>query len=225
MPAQRTNTFRFESTSAFLTYPRCTLTKEQVLDALSAKLDIKFYRIARELHEDGTPHIHAVVKLNRQLRTRDQRYFDIDGFHPNIQTPRSLKNVCEYVSKDGDVLDTFPASSTKHSWADILPACTTRDEFLVHMRTHFPRDFIINLDRILNFADYHYKPVLPPYVNDYDFTAVPEPLLEWLSGNLIRPTPGTKPFFYFRPVMFSSRLALNSNPKYAACSAAPSHSS
>lgn len=190
MPAQRSNTFRFESTSAFLTYARCTLTKEQVLEKLQDKaITIKHYRIARELHADGTPHIHVVLKLTTQLRTRSQDFFDIDGFHPNIQKPRSLKNVCDYVSKDGDVINTFPDS--KPGWGDIIPTCGTREEFLRHMRDNFPRDYIINLDRILAFADYQYKPVIPPYVTQHVFNEVPNPLLEWVSGNLIKPAPGT----------------------------------
>lgn len=230
MPAQRTNTFRFESTSAFLTYPRCDLSKERVLELLQAKLSIKHYRIARELHADGTPHIHVVVKLNSQLRTRQQDFFDIEGFHPNIQKPRNLKNVCDYVSKDGDVINTFP--DNKPGWGDIIPSCGTREDFMRHMRDNFPRDYIINLDRILAFADWHYKPVIPPYVNDYVFSSVPDPLLEWVSGNLIKPTPGTitlrvQLYYAFSAFLCSS---LCSSPpsaisKYAACSAAPSHMS
>ena len=63
----------------FLTYPQCKLSKEQVLKLLEIKLTdyaIKEYVICEEKHETGDPHIHAFIKVDRQVKWMSDR-FDI----------------------------------------------------------------------------------------------------------------------------------------------------
>lgn len=70
----------------FLTYPKCPHDKLDMLSMFELKLpnNIEHYVIARELHEDGSPHIHAYLRLKKVLKIRDMNYFDIKGRHPNI---------------------------------------------------------------------------------------------------------------------------------------------
>ena len=63
--------YRLSCKHLLLTYPRLDETKEQVLGALMEKrLSIKDYIVARELHNDGTPHIHVYLKLNLRVNYR-----------------------------------------------------------------------------------------------------------------------------------------------------------
>ena len=97
--------FRIESKSWFLTYPKCPMTKEEVHALLLGKgRAIRGGVIARELHEDGTPHIHVYLLLAKAFSTRNSKCWDLAGYHGNYQKARSLDAVIKYISKDGDIL-------------------------------------------------------------------------------------------------------------------------
>ena len=58
---------RNRSKGWFLTYPQCSVAKEDLLAALQAKVDVVEYVVAAELHQDGNPHLHAFIALRGQL--------------------------------------------------------------------------------------------------------------------------------------------------------------
>lgn len=98
---------RLQGKKFLLTYPKCTLTKEEVRDFLLDQKGVDQFTIAKELHQNGDPHIHACVLLQSSPRTTDMRWFDIAGFHPNIKTlPKmsDFKAATKYVRKDGDFI-------------------------------------------------------------------------------------------------------------------------
>lgn len=98
--------FKFDSRSFFLTYAQSgELTVQQVLNHLGSVQVLQWCRVARELHEDGNPHIHAVGKWDRRVQTRNERFLDINGHHPNIQGVRSERAALQYVRKDGEFID------------------------------------------------------------------------------------------------------------------------
>lgn len=98
--------YRVQSKSWFLTYPQCSLTKEQVRDLILAKgKATKGMVIARELHEDGHPHIHAYVLLDKEFNCRNPRFWDLGEYHGNYQSAKSIGAVVTYIKKDGDILE------------------------------------------------------------------------------------------------------------------------
>ena len=73
---EKAKKFRIQSKSWFLTYPKLDKSKEEALALLKNKLAGKPYVgmvVCRELHEDGSPHIHAFVLLKdlQQLPERE----------------------------------------------------------------------------------------------------------------------------------------------------------
>lgn len=97
--------FRIQSKGWFLTYPKCSLTKEEVLQALKAKRPgLTQVIVSRELHEDGTPHLHCYLYYDKQVSISNERYFDLGSFHPNVQSAKSLRAVQAYIKKDGDFI-------------------------------------------------------------------------------------------------------------------------
>lgn len=95
----RQSSFTFAAKTIFLTYPQCTLSKEDLLTALHELFTITDYCICEETHADGAPHLHAFLKLASRIQRSDARFADIQGFHPNITAPRSIKAVIEYIKK------------------------------------------------------------------------------------------------------------------------------
>lgn len=77
-----------------MTYPHCDLTKELALEAIKAcaPTSIVEYVIAQELHQDGTPHIHAFIKYSKKVDWKADKW-DIGAFHGNYQVAKSWNAV------------------------------------------------------------------------------------------------------------------------------------
>ena len=93
----------------FLTYPRCEHTKEELLAFLSEKAEVSHYTICRELHEDGTPHLHACVEF-LDVQRHPVAWLDFDGKHPNKQDPRKWVACVKYCKKGGDFIEDVEAA-------------------------------------------------------------------------------------------------------------------
>jgi CMP-2-keto-3-deoxyoctulosonic acid synthetase len=61
-------TIRTHAMGWFLTYPRCPLSKQEVLEALQSLPGAKIteYVICEERHASGLPHLHAFVKYGKK---------------------------------------------------------------------------------------------------------------------------------------------------------------
>lgn len=107
---------RARSKGWFLTYPQCSLAKEDLLDALKAKVDVVEYVVAAELHQDGNPHLHAFIALRGQLLWNAKKkpdFWDVDGHHPNVQIARSWRAVQAYCKKDGDFITNIELDAAR----------------------------------------------------------------------------------------------------------------
>jgi len=103
------NGYQINSHQLFLTYPHCTLTKDEALTLLNLKFTIEDYVVAHELHESGDSHIHCYLKLDKSsvCRFRDSHFADIGGYHGNYQGCRSPKNVIKYCTKAEDYISNL----------------------------------------------------------------------------------------------------------------------
>lgn len=96
----------------FLTYPKNDASVETLLKALSDKFHLLEYLIARELHADGDPHLHAYVKLTDGVKLKDAPdAFNVLDKSGNYQPCRSAKSVIKYVTKGGDYKASFDVDS------------------------------------------------------------------------------------------------------------------
>lgn len=99
----------------FLTYPKCDLSKEEAIKILQAQDGplITEYVIARELHQDGEPHLHAFVRYASKVTWGANRWdLMTQGppgkiYHGNYQVARSWANVQKYCQKGGDFIANF----------------------------------------------------------------------------------------------------------------------
>jgi len=101
--------FLFNARRAFLTYAQADgLTKERIGDIAVRNWHAKRYVIGEEQHEDGGRHFHVLVFWPLRLKTRQARYWDIDGYHPKVltmRTDRDVDKVFHYCVKDGDYVE------------------------------------------------------------------------------------------------------------------------
>lgn len=94
----------------FCTWPQCPLQKEVALKILDAKYDLQEYVISEEKHKDGSPHLHAFIKLARKKRF-NATMFDLEEYHGEYQPAKSFRAVCRYVIKDGKYISNIDVKS------------------------------------------------------------------------------------------------------------------
>jgi len=122
--------YEINSSQLFLTYPRCTATKDDAFASIQKTLlefpkpcNIISYVVAVEPHADGTPHIHMYLKLDGPCRTKDPAALDLlleDRYHGNYQGCRSAKSVIKYCTKAENYISNLDV-------ATLLGSKTTRE--------------------------------------------------------------------------------------------------
>ncbi len=112
----------FQVTNLFITWPRCNVDKQECGHLLKELLDPLFLIVAEEAHADGTPHLHAFVKLATRTRVYHEELDLIVGKHGNYQRARSVLHCIRYCAKDDDyycdgieVSSYLEASDASHS--------------------------------------------------------------------------------------------------------------
>lgn len=184
--------FAFDGTHVFLTYPQCgELSRERLRDFIVERAPESRYFIARELHDDGNPHLHAYIHFGRRRRFHGGHCFDVDGHHPNIQKPRSARDVVTYCGKeDATPLANFELAEIgrgeRGGWDEVVSGAESRDEFLALVRERFPRDYVLSLERILFFCEWRFGRGEVQYVGRHrsEFVELPS-LRDWVSCNLV----------------------------------------
>ncbi|AQT01546.1 Rep [Sida bright yellow mosaic virus] len=193
--------FKISAKNYFLTYPQCSLTKEETLsqlESLTTPVKKKFIKICRELHEDGQPHLHVLIQFEGKFQCTNQRFFDLVSpsrsvhFHPNIQGAKSSSDVKSYISKDGDTIEwgSFQVDgrsarggqqTANDAAAEALNAAS-KEAAMQIVREKLPEKFLFqfhnlnsNLDRIFAKAP---EPWVPPFPLS-SFTNVPDEMQEW----------------------------------------------
>lgn len=184
--------FRLNARHFFLTYPQCTVTREQALEQLKRSiLHAVTIKVAREQHEDGSPHLHVLVSCNRKYDCSSRERLHLRGedgtvFQGNYQAARNIAAVNNYIAKDDTPLVWQAEEAAETDGLALLQQCNSKEEFLRECITkrykHAERCFL-NLERI---ADWYFKPAVEPYTPPYtpDSFCVPDALTEWVRVNL-----------------------------------------
>lgn len=180
--------FRLNAVNLFLTYPQCPIPKDTMLELLQSKLNIKGYIIGQEQHQDGQLHLHCYLNLHSKYDARNPNCLDVvhNGvvYHGNYQSARNVTAVMEYCRKDGNFIEAGVAQ-TRLTWGECLDSAKDADDFLALMRTHYPREYILNHDKMKAFAAVHYKRDLPVYTPRYtEFVHVVPEMTEWVNTHL-----------------------------------------
>lgn len=179
--------FRFNASKIFLTYSQCNITPEECFTFFSSKWTIISYVIGQEHHQDGNTHLHAYFLFDSKLDLTSSRCFDIAGIHPNIKnigrSKKDIERVCAYINKEEFNVITNMDFEAKPDYGDILKMAKNKDEFVLLVKKHYPRDYVINLDRILGCANYTFKNTITKYKtpDDYKVWKLPSVLDEWVK--------------------------------------------
>nr|ALB26050.1 replication associated protein [Bhendi yellow vein mosaic virus] len=205
MPSKR---FQIYSKNYFLTYPKCSLTKEEALfqtQNLQTPTNKKFIKICRELHENGEPHLHVLIQFEGKYQCQNHRFFDLVSptrsvhFHPNIQGAKtSSSDVKSYMDKDGDTLEWGEfqidgrsarggRQTANDAYAEALNA-GSKSQALRVIKEIAPKDYVLQFHNLNANLDRIFTDPLEVYVSPFlssSFDQVPEELEEWVSENVV----------------------------------------
>ncbi|ACI24162.1 AC1 protein [Clerodendrum golden mosaic China virus] len=198
--------FRISAKNYFLTYPHCSVTKDEALSQLrsiNTQVNKKYIKVCRELHEDGSPHLHVLIQFEGKYVCTNNRLFDLVSptrsthFHPNIQGAKSSSDVKSYIDKDGDTLEWGQfqidgrsarggQQSANDAYAQALNTGSKQDALRV-IRELAPKDFILQFHNLSSNLDRIFAPEVPVYTSPFlssSFNRVPEELEAWVSENV-----------------------------------------
>lgn len=212
----------------FLTYPQCSLKKEQIQANLwkvhlQGKKTVQwtpetfqFIIIAEETHEDGSPHIHVLLAFRNKFITRDPRVFDfIAGKHGNYATVRSLFDSIKYIRKENNYLEigkipqSLGSMTQKTSKSTLVAEMLKSGKTLEDINQVEPGYLLLNFKKIKEYQlwlailkEAKSKPGIQS-INYVGTKSETSSIVDWLNTNLnvVRP-------------MKSPQLYLKSPPNY-----------
>jgi len=149
----------------------------------------------RELHQDGTFHLHVLLCFHRKLHLRSATALDVKGFHCNIGPARDVKACYNYMRKapqlsfeSGDKPSALEPK--ENSWRDLVELAGDRPRFWRAIRERHPRDYVLQRERLEQFLERE-SALLPrkDYGGGYAGTDwnVPAELTDWLFEDTDRP--------------------------------------
>nr|WKU84403.1 replication-associated protein [Panicum streak virus] len=210
--------FRHRNANTFLTYSKCPLEPEFIgehLFRLTKDFEPAYILVVRETHADGTWHCHALLQCIKPVTTRDERYFDIDRYHPNIQSAKSTDKVRDYILKDpkdkwekGNYIPrkkSFvppgkePAEkrpSKDEVMKEIMTHATSREEYLSLVQSSLPYDWATKLSYFEYSASRLFPDIAEPFTSPHPASdpdlLCNETLQDWLEPNIYQITPGAR---------------------------------
>lgn len=181
---RREKQFRLRTKKVFLTYPKYAAEQPE-LEVVKARLlelcgqhgvpeDCVGGLVARELHQDGTWHIHAVLDYELQTAINQPRAFDLGDRHPNVQAVRSFSAVLRYASKDGEYL-RWGTAEAPPSRAELLRKCVDA-QLKPHEAVKLYPNFLMGYSRFVNDYNAFMSDVQADQEQDRDVTTY------WLYG-------------------------------------------
>ncbi|EGO20879.1 hypothetical protein SERLADRAFT_441268 [Serpula lacrymans var. lacrymans S7.9] len=196
--------FRWSARNMLLTYSQIGDRPNQALSDAIARLSPQpaEWAAVREHHQDGGSHWHVIVKFDVPIRSRNPAFFDVDGIHPNVKMLASAKSVRDawtYLQKEEGadhfgpwqgpeaVLDAeggMGKAKKDEKWGHII-ASSSRDEYEERVQTFGPYDWVVNHDKIINYADKHWPVEPEQYVSEFtEFPHLTEEMRDWVTNEM-----------------------------------------
>lgn len=191
--------FRFTAKTLFATFPKCAITKETALANILAEwgTNVNFAIVAAEKHEDGTPHLHCVIKFNNYVKSTKADFADFIGeSHGNYQSTKNLRAAIEYVKKDGDYVThgTVPFADKKVSKFDDIANKLDAGASISQIKKEYPGLFLMQRQKISAYFAVATQERASKAKSKWAGVCEPNPLLEpekyaiahWLNTNVKR---------------------------------------
>lgn len=184
--------FRLNSAAFFLTYPHSDFLPAELGAHLETLAATKYCLVAKELHADGSPHIHAFLIFDRKKNIRQANFFDFRERHPNIVSPRDRKATVVYIKKDAPTGDAIYESGvapniadTDNAWRAAVDATTAVEVHRIISEAH-PREYLLHHDKIEYYANKKAKTLEDYDPNVDDVFILPDTISDYLRDEFTK---------------------------------------
>lgn len=150
--------FRIQGKQLFFTWPQNDCSTQTCVDTLRERFkdfNVLWVEAVRENHQDGTPHIHALVLCGEKVRLSGNSLLELNGKHGHYKAARNPKYLHEtYFQKDPVEISSFGdwpyKGATKNLGDEIAQALLSGKTAKELCETH-PGYVMSHLQKILLF--------------------------------------------------------------------------
>nr|AIY33701.1 RepA [Maize streak virus] len=226
--------FSHRNVNTFLTYPHCPENPEivcQMIWELVGRWTPKYIICAQEAHKDGDMHLHALLQTEKPVRITDSRFFDIEGFHPNIQSAKSVNKVRDYILKEPLALfergtfiprkSSFQGNPSKGNsekkpskdeiMREIISHSTSKPEYLSMIRKEFPYDWATKLQYFEYSANKLFPEIQEEFISPHPPSSPDllcnESIKDWLKPNIFQVSPES--YMLLQPTVYTLEDAIS----------------
>lgn len=163
-----TNSFQVRLKEIFITSAHSVISAQEALDGLKKlytdlKLEIRFIMVVEEKHLDGSPHLHAHVKIvgQKQPKINNIRFDKIFKKHVDIRKVRSTRASIIYLQKSGtpvifgmtleELVDTFVKKKTAGIFSEVASKIVENSE--IDLLDDYPGFVLQNKRKIDDFKE------------------------------------------------------------------------
>lgn len=196
--------FRVCAKVFFLTFPKIKdCTHQEIHDHLVQHSDHVYSCL--EAHQDGTPHVHAILSYTKRRDIKNPRFFDFKGNHCNIQRCKDIDASTTYLEKDGKTLGEPPKSLRNNRQArlqTLINESQTSGDFINGFTEIDAHASIIHHQQIEAYANKRFRrPDSFTPRSRSSFTEPPD-LTDWVSSHLFPQPERPKCLIILSPTRF-----------------------
>lgn len=161
----------------WLTFPKSEVTAAELLANITAFFGQLLWAIVgAEKHQDGTDHLHAVIKHKQAVYTNFERLDELTGKRGNYQCARNIKKVVDYCTKDGEYVshgidvNTFKAATKANASTVSSLICKMIDEGcdICAIAAQFPGYILMHRKKVEDFMSWRKRMVAITPTMDWD---------------------------------------------------------
>lgn len=196
----------------FITVPKSTLTRESLYEKLQS-LQPEELIVAEELHENGEPHLHAVLKMAQRTRFSGSQLTKLIGQKGHYEAARSFNKVKKYVLKEDPKPKTSKPIAKKEKISAVIANAIMQGKSFQELTDVDPGFCLLHVRTIHEFMREIQKPAAPQLqpllLKDFE-TSKYAAVLQWLANNLFKERHQRQPqlFIHGPPACGKTRFAI-----------------
>ena len=222
---KKSDSFRFNSTTLYATFPKCDTPKETVSANMLAEWGdkVEYWIVCSEKHQDDTLHLHVLIKFKSKINKHRSDFADFlskneagKTFHGNYQSARNVHKIIEYIRKDGNFIDSGNLPEAKQKLSTTIALAFKEGKSLREVAEIDPGYTLNNLRKMREYQALieQFKQEeedgkllkLPLPIDPAQFEYELHPLLEWCNKNFYnRQRPIREPQLWLKTPIHSGK--------------------
>lgn len=184
--------------SVFCTWPQAEVPLNEFEKRVRAQYpSLEWAVVCRELHQDGNPHMHAVLGFMLKTRLTSKKLDAIVGKHGDYKHCKGMKKALEYVRKGGNFLDIGPVPQLNVPVITQIAQMVKAGKRARDIDAQFPGTYLQNKKKIDEYITWNDMQNMEKLLKPWEECPLKAPedvisgpnsqILEWLLKNIRKP--------------------------------------